>query len=245
VRHLILVILLVAAAFLGGAFVNGPGLQWVQARIMKSLGLGEASEITSVQFQTSSDPSKTPSPSKTPQLPTLPPAPTVLADQSPAPKAQPKRLDTTNQSCLLKESGTLRNPTAHQPTDHLVRAISLKNLSQSAQTSGTSTNAPDPFPLAQSPGKVDSTWPTSRATVSSQSGANDWAILWEELQAQGVTRFKAESDANQRVTFSCLIPIAGRQAVSQQFEANDISLLKAAQTTLKRILLWKAAHEAH
>jgi hypothetical protein len=39
VRQLILVLVLVAASFLGGAFVNGPGLQWVQTRVVRSLGL--------------------------------------------------------------------------------------------------------------------------------------------------------------------------------------------------------------
>ena len=34
VRQLVLVIVLVGAAFLGGAFVNGPGLRWVQAQVI-------------------------------------------------------------------------------------------------------------------------------------------------------------------------------------------------------------------
>ena len=31
-RQLFLVVVLVAASFLGGAFVNGPGLQWAQTQ---------------------------------------------------------------------------------------------------------------------------------------------------------------------------------------------------------------------
>ena len=44
-RQLCLVLVLVAASFLGGAFVNGPGLRWVQTQLLGSLGLSEGGEI--------------------------------------------------------------------------------------------------------------------------------------------------------------------------------------------------------
>ncbi len=50
-RQLFLVIVLVAASFLGGAFVNGPGLQWVQTRVVRSLGLNNGGEIASVDLK--------------------------------------------------------------------------------------------------------------------------------------------------------------------------------------------------
>ena len=50
-RQVVLVIVLVAAAFLGGAFVNGPGLRWAQTQVLGSLGLNEGGEIASVQPQ--------------------------------------------------------------------------------------------------------------------------------------------------------------------------------------------------
>ena len=50
-RQLILVVVLVAASFLGGAFVNGPGLQWAQTRVLRSLGLNNGGEITSVDLK--------------------------------------------------------------------------------------------------------------------------------------------------------------------------------------------------
>ena len=50
-RQLILVVVLVAASFLGGAFVNGPGLQWVQTRVLRSLGLNNGGEIVSVDLK--------------------------------------------------------------------------------------------------------------------------------------------------------------------------------------------------
>ena len=50
-RQLILVVVLVAASFLGGAFVNGPGLQWVQTSVLRSLGLHNGGEIISVDLK--------------------------------------------------------------------------------------------------------------------------------------------------------------------------------------------------
>ena len=50
-RKAILVIVLVAASFLGGAFVNGPGLQWVETRVLRSLGLNNGGEIASVDLK--------------------------------------------------------------------------------------------------------------------------------------------------------------------------------------------------
>src|SRR5580658_737306 len=50
VRQIFLVIILVAAAFAGGAFVNGPALQWAQSRIFRSLGWHE-SDIASIDLK--------------------------------------------------------------------------------------------------------------------------------------------------------------------------------------------------
>ena len=50
-RQAILVVVLVAASFLGGAFVNGPGLRWAQTRVLRSLGLSDGGEIASVDLE--------------------------------------------------------------------------------------------------------------------------------------------------------------------------------------------------
>ena len=57
-RQLFLIVVLIAASFVGGAFVNGPGLQWAQSRLLRSLGLNQGGEIASVELKpvTSSDP---------------------------------------------------------------------------------------------------------------------------------------------------------------------------------------------
>jgi hypothetical protein len=61
------------------------------------------------------------------------------------------------------------------------------------------------------------------------------------MQTLGVTRFTIEGEAGGRVVFSCLIPLAGRQAVSQRFEADGDDMAKAAQAALRRITLWRAS----
>ena len=55
-RQAILVVVLVAASFLGGAFVNGPGLHWVQTRLLRSLGLNNGGEIASVDLKATASP---------------------------------------------------------------------------------------------------------------------------------------------------------------------------------------------
>ena len=53
--ELLLVIIFIAASFLGGVFVNGPGLQWVQARVLRSLGLSNAGEIVSISLESTAN----------------------------------------------------------------------------------------------------------------------------------------------------------------------------------------------
>ena len=57
-RQFIFVVVMVAAAFAGGAAVNGPGSRWVQTRLLDYMGLKDGGEIASVDLpQPPSDPS--------------------------------------------------------------------------------------------------------------------------------------------------------------------------------------------
>ena len=69
---------------------------------------------------------------------------------------------------------------------------------------------------------------------------DSWLILERKLQTLGVSRFTIMGEPRGRVVFSCLIPIAGRQAVAQQFEAEADDLVEAAQAAVRRIVLWRA-----
>jgi hypothetical protein len=57
----------------------------------------------------------------------------------------------------------------------------------------------------------------------------------------GVVRYTIEGVPGGRVSFSCLIPLAGRQAVAQRFEAEGDDEAQAARAALRRIVLWQAA----
>jgi hypothetical protein len=69
---------------------------------------------------------------------------------------------------------------------------------------------------------------------------DDWTVLQQKLQALKVSRFTIEGEPGGRVLFACLIPLAGRQAVAQRFEAEADDVIQAVQATLRRIALWRA-----
>ena len=55
-RQALLIVILVGASFLGGAFVNGPGVQWAQSRVLRLLRLNNVEEITSVNLSSANLP---------------------------------------------------------------------------------------------------------------------------------------------------------------------------------------------
>jgi len=69
---------------------------------------------------------------------------------------------------------------------------------------------------------------------------DEWTVLERKMQTLGVSRFVIEAELGGRVVFSCLIPLAGRQAVAQRFEAEGDDLIQAAEATLRRVGLWRA-----
>jgi hypothetical protein len=72
------------------------------------------------------------------------------------------------------------------------------------------------------------------------AGGDDWAALGRRMQALGVSRFTIDGQPGGRAVFSCLIPLAGRQAVAQRFEAEGEDGFRAAQAALSRVALWRA-----
>jgi hypothetical protein len=60
------------------------------------------------------------------------------------------------------------------------------------------------------------------------------------MQSLGVSHYTMDGEPGGRVVFSCLIPLAGRQAVTQRFEAEGDDMVHAAQAALRRIALWQA-----
>jgi hypothetical protein len=354
VRQAIFVVVLVAAAFLGGAMVNGPGIRWVQSRLLDYMGLKDGGEIASIDLPptlsndadprppsgaptvnepsprnakagtesaaklkdnrrsdnihglkgiTQADPgsgamsskiSRTERRDSSPPLPipTMVPEPAAphpsdLHNQSDL--AQRPRLDANSEaSSATRLTGGLtagRNSSSTSPALPAVGSpqAARADLPQHSGSDGPETSGPSPAPLDPSVGpallaslspssqtpavrvdraKVDpiplevapisspssslpsspSTPPGSMARTSGggeESGA-EWISLRQKLQSLGVTRYTIEGEPSGHVVFSCLIPLAGRQAVTQRFEAEGDNEMQAAQVAIRRISLWRA-----
>jgi hypothetical protein len=278
VRQLFLVVVLIAASFLGGAFVNGPGLQWAQTRLLRCLGLNQGGEIASVELKpvTTSEldlpVSSTESMSTKPTIDT-PPSSLVsvpgLQTETKSPKGdasdrstnQPKsiakRLPSTSfqpsSSFSTNRIGTQGGSGNHELSqlDPTVTPVGGVSVQESAgESSQSKTNSvPTVLDSLAALLPVDTLSsahpsPSSRSPASSPkvlvSGTDTWAILERKMQSFGVIRYTIDGEPGSRVVFSCLIPLAGRQAVTQRFEAEGEDIIHAAQAALRRIALWRA-----
>jgi hypothetical protein len=103
--------------------------------------------------------------------------------------------------------------------------------------------------LARDPGPINPEAPPSPSTASAspssatstaKRGPDDWGTLRRKMRALGVARYGIEGEPDGRVRFHCVIPLAGRRAVGQQFEAEGGDEIEAAQTALRRVALWRA-----
>jgi hypothetical protein len=65
-------------------------------------------------------------------------------------------------------------------------------------------------------------------------------MLVSKMRTLGVSRFTVEGEPGAQVVFACLIPLAGRQAVTQRFEATGDDVIQAAHAALRRAILWRA-----
>ena len=72
------------------------------------------------------------------------------------------------------------------------------------------------------------------------AGQGDWSEIRRSLRDAGVARYGIEGEPGGKVRFQCVIPLAGRRAMSQHFEAGGDDEIQAARAVLKRINLWRA-----
>jgi hypothetical protein len=56
----------------------------------------------------------------------------------------------------------------------------------------------------------------------------------------GVRFYWVEGEPDGPVRFRCVIPVAGKAAVAQHFEAEADDVFQAAETALRRVALWRA-----
>ena len=277
-RTFILVIILVAAAFGGGAFVNGPGVHWVQARVLRSLGLNNSGEITSVDLQPlpgSALSSAEAGLVKSEAMPApLAPTPSLVTENESADEDASRTLSPLRSKPKAKPSPDGTNATRSESSSALSPIESLLEHSRPllegpapdpdvtpASTSKPSANShvpPEVVPAllntladllpADPPGSGQFTTPLSSPPKALDPGQKprasrneDWMILERKMQSLGVTRYSVEGEPGGKVVFSCLIPMAGRQAITQRFEAEGDDLTQATRATLRRITLWRAA----
>lgn len=277
-RQLMLVVVLVAAAFLGGAFVNGPGLQWAQARLLRSLNLNNAGEITSVDLkptagtEMSADASRSGKPTTDTTQSPLAPIPSLLTEDEsakydasdrpvvshPGPKSS-GNVSGPARSGPLSSSRSIKRPIAPasspasepMPSDPDVTPASMASASTNSRSDqniapailDTLAALMPPTPSSSrspSPSSLPTAQPLPTVRKSAGDGNENWPVLERKMQSLGVSRYTMEGEPGGRVVFSCLIPLAGRQAVTQRFEAEGDDLVQAARAALRRIVLWRA-----
>jgi hypothetical protein len=285
VRKAILVVMVVAASFLGGAFVNGPALQWVETRVLRSLGLTNGGEILSVDLKpvvssdTSGDELRLAKQANgTPEGPCAP-MPSLLTehessqhDNSDRPstlQAGPKsnsigsalpssQIPSTSPSSIKHPVVVTKSPEHRaRPADPDVKqASAISRPADSDDLERADTNAKRDILdtlAALLPSKSESSsaqLPSSSllppaSTRKPVMGTSDnWAVIERKLQSLGVSRYTIEGKPGDHVAFSCLIPLAGRQAIAQRFEAEGDDMVQAAQAALRRITLWRATQPA-
>jgi hypothetical protein len=272
VRQAILVIVLIAASFLGGAFVNGPGLRWAQTRLFRSLGLDGETEIASVDLLPAAAPPEVGEKSDPPKgtseriLEPLAPVPTVVAEDDSSHKvpSEPRSASNLKQGEKSQRGGSSKTQplsSASTTASPLAPAASPPDQPASPDSEVRPASAsPDASDVKPQPALLDSLGtllppvspptpegssgpavpPPITAAKSTRSLSDDWNILQQKLRALNVSRFTIEGEPSGRVLFSCLIPLAGRQAVAQRFEAEGDDVIQAVQATLRRITLWRA-----
>lgn len=292
-RQVLLAVMLMGAAFAGGAVMNGPGLRWVQENVFNKTGdEGEAAVPESaVQPVEASIPSA-PVPSLGSETPTSdaakssektaaksgdlssefirkPAAPAVAenasnaADQSPPPadRGEPETPPKRSVSLALAEppAPVAALPPLEAPVD--TEAPRAKDTDMgaeppapkgqdsphgprpqaSAERAGPWADAPDSAPAAAVPPKgYQRPAAGDSAVAPAAAGGGDWTALRRRMRELGVSRYGFDGEPNGRVRFHCVIPLAGRRAVGQQFEAEADDEFQAAQIALRRVALWQA-----
>ena len=280
-RRALLAVVLIAASFGGGAFVNGPGLRWVQTNLLGKLGLDDDSDDALSQTPPSiAEADDTP----TDSIPPLTKEPSVVskpaasvgsaADRSTEKPEKPSRYvdsklpkpivkkppeapsnpDRSLQTAALKpaDAPTALAPPATLPSpldseeNEPDTSVSLPGLGDSPKPLSLNDTKIEEVPPSEPPAKPSADAPKAEAAAHTNDDSTipvaptNWSEVRRTLKSLGVTRYGTEGDTAGRVRFHCIIPLAGRKAVGQHFEAEGEDELEAAQSAIRRIGLWRA-----
>jgi hypothetical protein len=275
-RQAVLVVLLIGAAFLGGAFVAGPGFEWALARMLRSLNISNSGEIAAVILETNSNgevPSDRPETARRGGVPPDSATQTSkIALQNKFTKGeeftaglliQPAQLSSidgsrVDQGCPL----SLPSVMASQLITKSSTANSVRMDSEVMPVGGDSLTKPFHSTLSKEEsrlpaltGPVTIVSPPIKSSFhlhqnsllshhlallkSTRSTREEWTRLESMMQSLGISHFIIEGEPSGRIIFACLIPLAGRQAVTQRFEANGENVIQAAHSALHRVILWR------
>lgn len=151
--------------------------------------------------------------------PIAPVAPTPLPD----PEASPVAVADAG-------AGALDTPTPPPAQGRGDASVALASLARPARQGSAGPPAP---------GAASGT--SASTSTSASADPSDWPEVRRALRALGVSRYGTDGEPGGRVRFHCVIPLAGRHAVGQQFEAEADDELQAARAALRRITLWRAS----
>jgi hypothetical protein len=227
-RKALFAILLVGAAFAGGAAMNGPGLERIKAALRARLAPPEPTAPAPDLARAKGPPEDVPAAPLPPLVPSGRTAPPPVA-------STPRPPDPVlGRAGLAPERPTIA--VAPPPPRSEARPIELVG--------------PDPSPSPPGPPKADARTsdPAVAAAMTtasrSEPPARDWADLRRRMRDLGVSRYEIDGEPGGRARFRCLIPLAGRRAVGQQFEGEGDDDFQAAEAALRRVALWKATEMA-
>jgi hypothetical protein len=111
------------------------------------------------------------------------------------------------------------------------------------KVSATSEEPVKALPVEPTDAAVSATANAPAAAADANAAQGDWSEIRRLLKAAGVSRFTIDGELTGRVRFQCVIPVAGRRAVGQHFEAEGDDEIQAARAALKRITLWRASED--
>ena len=247
-RRAVFALMLIGAAFAGGAAINGPGLAWLQRNFA-----GGPSIIVDA-----GDPAR-PQPlghSPPRQFPTAK-APPLMVDLAPAAppstarkkgEARPPTALALADAPLLPESPStpasalapLPRPEAAPPEED----PPIPPLPSDEPRPKPNPPQPAPLPRLDPPPKSDPVARLASIERPATTSATTWADLRKKMKDLGVARYTLEGETDGRVRFRCVIPVDGLKAIGHHFEAEGDDEQQAAEAALKRIALWKATSPA-
>ena len=268
-RQALFAVVLVAASFAGGAVVNGPGLRWAQATVMNRLGLHSGDDESGDPPPSAPDTPKPttagtsePGPAGTTHeaaadgIPASPIPPLVIEPSPAEPgKAQGGDKDKPNRRAGAAVSPHAPEPPAvsasptvsgvdlpalerPEPLPAAPRSDALKSVP--AASNSLQTLAADAAVALAAAAAPPAPLQTQTQTQTPAPGdPTDWAGVRRALRELGVSRYGTEGEPGGRARFHCVIPLAGRRAVGQHFEAEGDDELQAARAALRRVALWR------